>query len=138
MTRVNCVPVETLCDQHLLAEYRELPRIFRLVSKAIERGESPDDPKNPETYRLGRGHCRFFYGKLGYLSRRWGEVYNELDRRLFNLSFKHDIKDTWGPVIPGPWWGDWEPTPEAVMLCTNRVMVRMPEHPRWGGFTRLT
>ena len=31
MTRINTMPPEHLTDQHLFAEYRELPRIFALV-----------------------------------------------------------------------------------------------------------
>jgi len=33
MTRINLVPPEELCDQHLLAELRELPRIPNAVLK---------------------------------------------------------------------------------------------------------
>ncbi len=29
MTRINVVPVETPTQQHLVAEYRELPRVFK-------------------------------------------------------------------------------------------------------------
>ena len=33
MTRINLVPPEELCDQHLLAEHRELTRIPNAVAK---------------------------------------------------------------------------------------------------------
>lgn len=56
MTRINCVPVEELTDKHLLAEYRELPRIFNLA-RAVEDA--------PTEYVLGTGHMKFFYDKLG-------------------------------------------------------------------------
>ena len=29
MTRINVVPVKELSDQHLIAEYRELPRVIK-------------------------------------------------------------------------------------------------------------
>ena len=29
MTRINVIPVEELSDQHLMAEYRELPRAIK-------------------------------------------------------------------------------------------------------------
>lgn len=60
MTRINCIPPRELSREHLIAEYRELPRIFALVRAAIARGESPDDPRNPTSYTLGAGHVRFF------------------------------------------------------------------------------
>jgi len=31
MTRINLLPVKELSDQHLMAEYRELPRIVNAV-----------------------------------------------------------------------------------------------------------
>lgn len=31
MTRINRIPVEELSRQHLVAEYRELPRVFALA-----------------------------------------------------------------------------------------------------------
>jgi len=52
MTRINCVPVETLHQKHLVAEYKELPRTFNLVRKAIQRGEKPD---MSGSYTMGTG-----------------------------------------------------------------------------------
>ena len=34
MTRINCIPVEELSTPHLIAEYRELPRVFALAHNA--------------------------------------------------------------------------------------------------------
>lgn len=31
MTRINCVPVRELGGKHLVAEYRELPRVYALA-----------------------------------------------------------------------------------------------------------
>lgn len=41
MTRINVIEPSRLSDQHLGAEYRELPRVFGLVRDAIARGERP-------------------------------------------------------------------------------------------------
>lgn len=41
MTRINCVPVEELSGPHLVAEYRELPRVFALAEKAAAPSRSP-------------------------------------------------------------------------------------------------
>ena len=35
MTRINLLPPSQLADQHLIAEWRELPRIFGLVKKKL-------------------------------------------------------------------------------------------------------
>lgn len=60
MTRINLVPVSELSDQHLIAEYRELPRIFNLVLNAQYKGKYPLDFKISDTYLLGTGHVTFF------------------------------------------------------------------------------
>lgn len=50
MTRINCVAPIELTTKHLVAEYRELPRIYNLVRAAIKRGERPSDARNPKHY----------------------------------------------------------------------------------------
>lgn len=35
MTRINLADPSTLHSKHLLAEYRELPRVFKLVEAAL-------------------------------------------------------------------------------------------------------
>ena len=78
MIRINVVPVEELCDKHLLAEYRELPRVFRL---AYPCGDAPKE------YVLGAGHVKFFYNKLAYLSRRFRCITQECRRRGFSIRY---------------------------------------------------
>lgn len=82
MTRVNCIPVRQLARQHLVAEYRELPRVFALAQAAYLRGEDPLD--FPRTYRLGTGHVKFFYSRIGYLVRRQRQLIAEMRRRGYN------------------------------------------------------
>ena len=38
MTRINLTLVSELADQHLMAEYRELPRIFGAVRDRLAKG----------------------------------------------------------------------------------------------------
>ncbi len=116
MTRINCVPVQELSGPHLIAEYRELPRVFALAQKAALRGAF----SQPASYQLGKGHLLFFYTRLGYLARRHGELINEMKRRGFKPSFD-GIKREDFPSIPAHYWEDWNPTPEA--LCLNRARI---------------
>ena len=44
MTRINLVPVEELSNQHLMAEYRELPRIPNAIKS--NRAKIQNIPKN--------------------------------------------------------------------------------------------
>jgi hypothetical protein len=118
MTRINCVPVKELTDKHLLAEYRELPRIFRLAR----------DPKSyekfPQAYTLGAGHVKFFYDKLGYCEKRQGELFQELIRRGFKPNFDpSNIKNDW--FKEKHLWNDWEPTAEALEINRQRIKERL-------------
>lgn len=123
MTRINCVPVQELTDKHLGAEYRELPRLFRQIKKAIERGESPNNPQNPLKYKLGKGHTRFFYDKVAWLVNRYARLVEECQRRGRVVNFPHApdfVKD-----IPKDWWNWWIPTPEALELNRQRIKDRL-------------
>lgn len=140
MTRINCVPVEELCDQHLLAEYRELPRVFGLVQGAIARGEQPHDRRNPLAYTLGRGHCRFFYPRLLFLHWRHLSLVKEAQARGFQLTFTYSLRGQHGD-IPSAWWGDWEPGAAALALNRARLAERLatmsPRFTLHGGGAKL-
>ncbi len=86
MTRINCIPTSELSGPHLVAEYRELPRVFALVRAAISRGESPTDPRNPPAYTLGKGHVRFIYSRFSYLAKRQASLIAEMQRRGYRPS----------------------------------------------------
>lgn len=123
MTRINCVPPAELTTPHLIAEYRELPRIFGLVRAAIERGEKPDDSRNPAEYRLGQGHVRFFYPRLGYLAKRQKELIDEMLRRGYSPSFKNP--EALLTDIPVEWHGEWIPSAAATALNRSRIAERL-------------
>lgn len=125
MTRINCVPPTELTVKHLVAEYRELPRVFGLVRLAVARGEAPDDPRNPLAYTLGKGHIRFFYCRLGYLTRRQQALVAEMQRRGYQPSFTETAQLLAG--LPPEWCADWEPTAEALALNRARIAERSGE-----------
>ncbi len=81
MTRINLIPVEELSDQHLMAEYRELPRI---VNGVIEGKFKPSNV--PEHYILGTGHVKFFTNKILFLAARYRLLFAELQYREFKLN----------------------------------------------------
>lgn len=117
MTRINVVPPSELCDKHLLAEYRELPRVFALARYC------PDAPKE---YVLGAGHVKFFYDKLAFLHRRFMHIVSECQSRGFN------IKHKWPPMMPdkvGLYKG-YTPTPEALSINRARIAERISQFKR--------
>ena len=75
LTRINVVPVSELTREHLVAEYRELPRISKLA-RVLKPSQVPKD------YKLGAGHMYFFYDKGLFLKRRFeDEIVPEMHRR---------------------------------------------------------
>jgi len=117
MTRINVVPVEELCDKHLLAEYRELPRVFTLARSC------PDAPKE---YVLGTGHVKFFYDKLQYLIDRFYQLVIELEKRGFKPQYQEPYYTTIDPALHN----DYIPTPEAIALNRTRIAERISQFKR--------
>ena len=126
MTRINVVPVETLSNEHLLAEYKEITRPFNKVIKRIEAGTY----KNvviPAKYCLGKGHETFFFDKLRWLWFRYVNLYGELVNRGFNIdhdkfneiaiSFRDFLKQHSS-------FGDYTPTPDDMYLNMSRLVRR--------------
>lgn len=116
MTRINCVPVEELSRQHLVAEYRELPRVFALAAVAFERGEKPEDM--PKQYTLGTGHVRFFYARLNYVARRHWELICEMRNRNYQTNYTEPL----ALRLPDSWYQPWEP--DAKALAINRARIK--------------
>lgn len=125
MTRINCIPPSELSGPHLVAEYRELPRVFALVRAAIARGEAPDDPRNPRDYTLGRGHVRFFYARLGYLAQRQAALVAEMKARGYAPQFTQTESLLDG--FPPSWCNDWQPTAQAMAINRARIAERQSQ-----------
>ncbi len=124
MTRINLVDPKELHQKHLVAEYREIARVFALSRKAqfdVMRGKK-DLPKE---YTLGTGHVLFFYNKLGYILNRYKALPTEMVSRGYSpnpipeedLIFKIDKK----------MFGDYIPTEEAIKINRARIYDRMPK-----------
>jgi len=116
MTRINCIPVDELTDKHLLAEYRELPRVFKLARICYDA---------PNEYTLGAGHVKFFYNKLCFICKRFHEIIDEMQYRGFNPNFKN-IPD-YVFETPLSLWNNWTPTEEAMRLNRERIAQRLQE-----------
>jgi deoxyribonuclease (pyrimidine dimer) len=115
VTRINCVPPRELCDQHLLAETRELPRVPRAVLAGRYSLASM-----PERYTLGTGHVRFFYNKLGYLAFRYQNLFDECKARGFKVKWAFPPN-----LFPVALCNDWKPDEEAMALNRSRIHARM-------------
>jgi len=116
MTRINCIPVEELADQHLLIEYREITRVSKLA-RELSASELI------LSYRLGTGHVKFFYDKGLYLAKRTDELYAECLNRGFNPQRKKYI------MHGGNLDNDWMPTENDIVINTTRLEEKMEMRP---------
>lgn len=85
MTRINLIDPKFLCDQHLLAEHRELTRI----PNSILSGKYSLEGKHiPTQYVLGTGHVTFFLNKIDFLFERYLQLHQECLNRNFAVTWK--------------------------------------------------
>lgn len=120
MTRINCVPPSELCRQHLIAEYREITRVFKLAEAAYTRGWK----QKIHSYRLGTGHVEFFYDKLGYIRNRHQALCVEMESRGYTPTIS--CREM-GRNLPDSFQKDWTPTDEPVRINRERILERMPK-----------
>lgn len=127
MTRINCVPASELHSKHLVAEYRELPRIFGCVKALQAKGLGVESVRKraPLTYTMGQGHMLFFYDKCMFLLRRQQELIREMRFRGYDPKFTYPNDLING--ISEEWLGTWEPTEEALAINRARIRERMPK-----------
>lgn len=120
MTRINCIPVQELTDKHLIAEYRELPRVFKLARVC---------PEAPKEYTLGTGHVKFFYNKLGWCVIRQHQLVDEMKSRGFKPNFNptdlEKLSEHHGGPIKSQFWNYWYPTEEAQEINRARIVERL-------------
>jgi len=134
VTRVNLISPICLYDQHLIAEYREIPRIPNAVRKLLETKGSFDILKSlPESYVLGTGHVKFFYDKLQYIKNRHDSLKVEGKRRGFNLDLITINLDG----IPELFKKDFVSKTKDVILNLKRIEDKILEKPNFYKYWRL-
>lgn len=126
MTRINVVPVRELCDQHLLAEQRELVRIPNDLMNGRLKYEYDD---RPDEYTLGEGHLKFFTNRLRYLFIRYHQLTDECGRR--GLHVECAWPDNLVQRTTLRYWNDYVPTRSALYSNRNKLRERMPAKPRY-------
>lgn len=128
MTRINLTLVSELTDQHLMAEYRELPRVFGAVRKHVQNGKRVKDFKISPTFILGAGHVTFFYDKLEFLRLRQIELITECLKRGFKIkdTTVQDISD-----IPVEFRNNYVPSEAAIAISQARLDEKIAQRPTW-------
>ncbi len=128
MTRINLCSPSELTDQHLIAEYRELPRIFTMVLSAQMRGETPKTYGIPESFKLGSGHMKFFADKLNYLECRYHLLVCECERRKFKVQHK-SIRKEQLEMLDRHWFNSYNPELCDIFASYDRLDQKIAEKP---------
>lgn len=120
MTRVNVIPVEELHYKHLVAEYREIVRVFAIRRVAQQQKRALSVPKQ---YVLGTGHVMFFTDKLQYVLDRYKQLTQEMVRRGYNPNPIPEQELVQG--IDKRWFTRYTPDEQAMSLNRKRISERM-------------
>ena len=130
MTRINSnVDPQKLMDQHLMAEYRELPMVLASLRRSLKtQSEREVLKKIPPRFTLNRGHVLFFYNKLTFLKNRYDRLVNELHNRGYNLDQNRTL-DLNG--IPSTFFNDWTATPADDAVLEQRIKEKIAMKPSW-------
>ncbi len=135
MTRINLIPVEELTDQHLMAEYRELPMIARALERTLASKTGFRLERVSDKYVLGTGHIYFFFNKVSFLIKRYYILIGELRFRGFDINpetrnMYWSVFDSAHPQI------DWEPSEEEIEINRARINEKIAMKPDWYKNTR--
>lgn len=128
MTRINLIPVSELSDQHLLAEYRELPRVIK--QEHIYIGDSPDK------YTLGKGHIKWAVTHGTFCMYRYYLICEEMKYRGFTVNYPHeDLEKLADEKQIYMYSKPYTPTPEDIELSRNRIIEKLKQKPDWYRWT---
>lgn len=126
MTRINLIRVNHLLDQHLMAEYRELPMVMSSLRRSLKSKKGLTIPK---TFRMGTGHVSFFYDKRDFLKQRFDLLIAELTRRGYAINPKFRVVDF--SVFDAVKCREWEPNKQDIITNANRILQRVGEKPNF-------
>jgi len=132
MTRINTIDVKILADQHLMAEYRELPMVHGSLKKTLRSKSGFVLDKVSKKYTLNTGHVYFFFNKKKFLSERFNQLVEELRFRGYDVKPENRVID-WSVFDTVP-QVEWQPDSEARRVNWERVAFRLAEKPhlyRW-------
>ncbi len=126
MTRINVVPVEELTDKHLGSEWQEITRVYTYAKDRHKNGKTPADLKSPDRYRLNAGHVKWAAKHLGYLNKRYQNLYDELRRRgkKPNKSLMRRVIES-SNSLPSCWLNDYTVTPACLAINRQRIEERL-------------
>lgn len=132
MTRINLVDPVYLTDQHLIAEYRELPMVLPSLNRTLNSKVGYQITKRPPHATTGTGHVYFFYDKLLYLHNRYLRILKEGARRGFTFHpDERGIQLESFFDFPDFFVKDFTPKSKDIKPIRERIINRVLEKPYW-------
>lgn len=128
MTRINLIPVGELSDQHLLAEYRELPRIIK--QEHIYIGDASDK------YVLGKGHVKWAVKHGTFCLTRYYYICEEMKYRGFKVNYPYEdlAKIADGKQID-MYSKMYLPNEGDIKISRDRIIEKLKQKPDWYKWT---
>lgn len=132
MTRVNLIHPRKLYDQHLMAEYREIPMVIASLKRSLAAVDfDVTRLRIPKAFTLNRGHVSFFYDKGEWLHRRYSKCVSELQDRGFDIDPDSRNVDWAFYQQVGLWSTDWKPTKADKAVSRDRIRWKVRQKPGW-------
>lgn len=129
MTRINLIDVKELSDQHLLAEYRELPRVIK--QEHIYIGDAPD------RYVLGKGHVKWAVKHGNFCLTRYFYICEEMKYRGFKVNYPYEDLAKIAEDKQITWYTkNYFPTENDIKLSRDRIIEKISQKPTWYNWTR--
>lgn len=130
--RINIIPTNRLTDQHLVAEYREIKMLPKMLRRSINSKNGVNLNKIPKQYTLNAGHGLFFYNKLSFIRKRFNDLLGEMSNR----GFKTNCTVLEDNGFPSWAYNDYEPTIDAMKINIERILLRISDKPLWYSFNK--
>lgn len=127
MTRINVIDPKYLTDQHVMAEYRELPMVMGSLRRSL--ASKHGIPPIPPRYTLNKGHVTWFYPHGKFLHRRYNALISELTARGYILDPARSAD--FSVFTNNGLYGDWQPDESAMYINAERVSSRISQKPHW-------
>ncbi len=133
MSRINVIDPLYLTDQHLLAEYLELPMVIGFLKRSLKSKSGL--PKSIDKYILNKGHVIFFYDKGAFLKRRYEALKAELQNRGFKLNLNRNLD--FEIFQKNGLYNDWIPDTDALKVSQERITQRILLKDWWYKYWRV-
>lgn len=143
MIRFNLFPPSILPDQSIIAERAELKEPYRRLTYKLTKKLSPEIlTEIPDTLNPNFKYMSFFYNKLLYLERRYGEVTEEMSKRGLSPNLyvgffpTNDNKNISSLMVMLPFLNDWSPSKIDLENTKEVILYKLNNPPSSTFYTR--